>query len=1122
MNESQYRERSKGLKKYFVRRIRHYTKSIALALLIIALLAAVTIAMATEGDPGGAETPDETVQTDIQDETGTGSPDIPTEVTLPDTDVPLSPAPDTPTDVAGLPADPTEGDPNQTQEAPGLGQAQSATETNPGDFQNQGEPGQLIYDNIISGMLWLDLNNDGTHNAGEFPVQGYPVNLFRVGGSEAAQTVLTNTDGKYSFVNIEPGSYFISISPNKLGPDKYLLPFIGIQNNNKFAIASNWLTANTVAIDVADTSIVGNMDAGMRIPLAIMPAAVTVTDWVSLNEAIQAAPTNGVEEEIIFYGNIQAPSGGGISITGGRNIKLTGGGTLTGADSSITITLSSSKLTLNGVIVTHTAANGPNTGISVDSNSELVLLSGVIIGNVSTSNVCGGVYNQGVFTMSGGAIAGNSGAFEAGGVYNTGTFTMSGGVISGNTVTGTNGRISAGGGVYNTGIFNMTGGTISGNTATGLGGGVYNAGVLNISGGAITDNTAGLYGGGIYHISGQTLTLNNALFSGNTAGDSGGGLYSSASLINIYDTAFENNSANGNSNTSGGGAIWVPYENLGDLTVNAGCSFYGNTAVREFLRLPEDDALYASNILANLWSIITTGAPNAQGYNNYDISYYRIDVVFDKNHNDATGWTEAGPNRIIINYGDRLALRPADPTRAGYLFQGWWLSDNGTGNPLDFGQTLIFSVRTVTYYAQWLPVNQFTYTVTYHGNGNTDGLAPTDNNQYTSDTLVTAASQGDLQKSGSVFSGWNTAADGSGYPLTAGMVFYIIGDLNLYAQWTAIQPPVTFSITYHSNGNSGGYAPLDENVYSDNDLVSVLGSGIMTKTGYTFSGWNTAADGSGTSFSVGSVFNITANMTLYAQWTLYQPPTTPATTPPTPRPPSYPQSTPQTELPDAPQLTEPIQTATDLIDENTDLLDDELDLIDEGLVNGLENGSGNGTNSSSSGNGGAASLPQGIRATTSSLQPLDIAEASRLAGIPTMVIGDSPTPLYAPPAHSDSVWALGNLIMCIAGAAMSVTALVTFANQRKRLSPENKNARKSVLWFITAGAMGIAGFIIFMVTQDMHNAMVLVDKWTVLGGVILMEGIVCVSIMLKNKKALDFGEDDNIIKLGPEGYYRYK
>ena len=47
----------------------------------------------------------------------------------------------------------------------------------------------------------------------------------------------------------------------------------------------------------------------------------------------------------------------------------------------------------------------------------------------------------------------------------------------------------------------------------------------------------------------------------------------------------------------------------------------------------------------------------------------------------------------------------------------------------------------------------------------------------------------------------------------------------------------------------------------------MAGEGSLERTHYLFDGWNTAKDGTGTAYAVGAKFNITANTTLYAQWT---------------------------------------------------------------------------------------------------------------------------------------------------------------------------------------------------------------------------------------------------------------
>ena len=87
-----------------------------------------------------------------------------------------------------------------------------------------------------------------------------------------------------------------------------------------------------------------------------------------------------------------------------------------------------------------------------------------------------------------------------------------------------------------------------------------------------------------------------------------------------------------------------------------------------------------------------------------------------------------------------------------------------------------------------------------------------------------------------------------------------------YAQWT----PITYTVAYNGNGNTGGSTASSSHTY---DAAKNLTANGFTRTGYTFAGWNTAANGSGTSYTNGqSVTNLTttqgATVTLYAQWTI--------------------------------------------------------------------------------------------------------------------------------------------------------------------------------------------------------------------------------------------------------------
>ena len=80
----------------------------------------------------------------------------------------------------------------------------------------------------------------------------------------------------------------------------------------------------------------------------------------------------------------------------------------------------------------------------------------------------------------------------------------------------------------------------------------------------------------------------------------------------------------------------------------------------------------------------------------------------------------------------------------------------------------------------------------------------------------------------------------------------------------------TYTVTYNGNGNTGGTAPSDaSSPYAAGSNVTVLGNtGSLVKTGYTFDGWNAAANGSGTNYAVdATISSIAANTTLYAKWT---------------------------------------------------------------------------------------------------------------------------------------------------------------------------------------------------------------------------------------------------------------
>ena len=146
-----------------------------------------------------------------------------------------------------------------------------------------------------------------------------------------------------------------------------------------------------------------------------------------------------------------------------------------------------------------------------------------------------------------------------------------------------------------------------------------------------------------------------------------------------------------------------------------------------------------------------------------------------------------------------------------------------------------------------------TYTIMYNANNGSGAPSSQTKVQNVDVTLSTTAPT----RNGYQFAGWNTSANGSGTSYAAGAVYSENSNVTLYAQWKQV-----FTITYNANGGSG--APSDQSKVQGDTIT--LSTNKPTKTGNTFTGWNTSSDGSGTSYAVGATYSADSSITLYAQW----------------------------------------------------------------------------------------------------------------------------------------------------------------------------------------------------------------------------------------------------------------
>ena len=272
---------------------------------------------------------------------------------------------------------------------------------------------------------------------------------------------------------------------------------------------------------------------------------------------------------------------------------------------------------------------------------------------------------------------------------------------------------------------------------------------------------------------------------------------------------------------------------------------------------------------------------------------------------------ETNGGSAIESYKTGVIQTTPETTKENFIFAGWYTTSDFSGEPVIFPYTL---TKQTSFYAKWLP----TYQVSFVTGGGSEISS------YRTTKIETAPQS---VRDGYSFAGWYTDAEFSqlaGFPylLTSDMIFYakwqkiytvkfvtnggstvteqktgyiesepittktdfgfggwyldadfteenrvsfpytVTDDISLYAKWTAEQ----CTITYYSNGATGGTVPLSVSVDKGSSYTILGNSGNLEKTGYAFTKWNTKADGNGQGYSAGSKIIVTGNVALYAQW----------------------------------------------------------------------------------------------------------------------------------------------------------------------------------------------------------------------------------------------------------------
>jgi len=131
-----------------------------------------------------------------------------------------------------------------------------------------------------------------------------------------------------------------------------------------------------------------------------------------------------------------------------------------------------------------------------------------------------------------------------------------------------------------------------------------------------------------------------------------------------------------------------------------------------------------------------------------------------------------------------------------------------------------------------------------------------------------------------------------------------------------------------------------------------------------------------------------------------------------------------------------------------------------------------------------------------------------------VIIGDADVPLAGPTVGGH--WALWNLILSISGALLAVIMIAKAIAKKKRNEDEEKEEdeeqektkRNRLIMLLAAPILAVLAIIIFILTQDMTQPMILVDFWTLAHAIIFGGGLLSYIFQIKQEKDEDEDEDE--------------
>ncbi len=288
-------------------------------------------------------------------------------------------------------------------------------------------------------------------------------------------------------------------------------------------------------------------------------------------------------------------------------------------------------------------------------------------------------------------------------------------------------------------------------------------------------------------------------------------------------------------------------------------SFTTDASVSKTIKIPRGHSSKTIKVKVSAYGVTVDGHPGVTaGTSDYTATFNPgAKPSYTVTYNANGGTNSGSTNKQTKWYGETLTLfKGTNFSKSGYTLFGWGTTSTQTEKSYSLEGNYTKNASD-TLYALW----KKTITLTYSANGGSgapNASSYTVYNDTKSHTFTISATK--PTRTGYKFLGWNTSSSAASAKYSAGDTISLSSNDTLYAVWERL----TYTVSYNPNGTSVTDMPAQQTKNYGVNLT--LATNSPARPGHDFINWNTAANGSGTSYNRAATYSANANLILYAQW----------------------------------------------------------------------------------------------------------------------------------------------------------------------------------------------------------------------------------------------------------------